>query len=91
VLAGAVHGAAQVSVKVLPVIDAGAMSSVNTAEIALLVATPAVGPGLVVAGTVSETLGRVVSARTPVVKRQTNGAVIARPVARLRAPVTVAV
>jgi hypothetical protein len=47
------------------------MSSVKTALIALLVDTPAVGPGAVVAGTVNDTLGRVVSGTTPVLNCQT--------------------
>ena len=45
-------------------IAAGAISSVKTAMIAALAGAPAVGPGIVVAGTVSVTRGRVVSART---------------------------
>ena len=89
--AGATQGAAQVTVKLVPVIVAGAMSSVKTAVMAVLAGTPAVGPGLVVAGTVSATLGRVVSGATPVVNRQTKGFANASPVARLLAPVTVAV
>jgi hypothetical protein len=67
------------------------MSSVNTALIAVLVGTPAVGPGDVVAGRVSVTRGRVVSATSPVLNFQTYGTASARPVARLVAPVTVAV
>ena len=50
---------------------AGEMSSVNTAEMAVLVATPVVGPGVVVAGTVEITPGRVVSAVNAVLKLQT--------------------
>src|SRR5688572_4741353 len=67
------------------------MSSVNVAVTAVLAGTPAVGPGVLVAGTVSATRGRVVSGATPVVKLQTYGAAIARLVTLLRAAVTVAV
>ena len=47
------------------------MSSENSAVIAALVGAPAVGPGRVVAGTVSTTRGRVVSASRPVRNCQT--------------------
>jgi hypothetical protein len=53
------------------VIVAGAIFSVKAAEIAVLVTTPVVGPGFVVAGTVSVVLGRVVSGVAPVVKVHT--------------------
>ena len=62
---------AHVSVKLAAPIDAGAMSSLKIALIAELLGKPAVGPGVVVAGTVSTTRGRVVSAVTPVVNCQT--------------------
>ncbi len=80
----------QLSVKLLAPKVAAAMSSVNTALRAALVATPVVGPGVVVAGTVSATRGRVVSASTPVVNCHTYGLSVS-PVAKLAAPVTVAV
>ena len=65
------------------------MPSVNAATTAALVETPA-ETGLVT-GTVAVTIGRVVSGIAPVVKVQTFGLGIVRPVATLRAPVTVAV
>ena len=41
------------TVKLVPVMVEGAMSSVNAAVIAELVGTPVVGPGVVVTGAVS--------------------------------------
>jgi hypothetical protein len=52
-------------------IVAGAISLVKAAAMAELVATPAVGPGIVVAGAVEVIPGRVVSGGTPVVKCHT--------------------
>ena len=69
----------------------GAMSSVNRALIAELVATPVVGPGFVVAGTVITTLGLVVSGAAAVVNCEIKGLDITRPVAILLAPVMVTV
>jgi hypothetical protein len=43
------------------VIVAGDISSLNATVIIVLVGTPRVGPGIVVAGTVAVTVGRVVS------------------------------
>ena len=70
---------------------AGAMSLVNAAVIAALTGSPAVGPGLVVAGSVRSTLGRVVSAVTPVLNCHTYGLARTRFDAGLTAPVIVAV
>jgi hypothetical protein len=78
-------------VKLVPLIVLGAMSSVKTATIEEFVAAPAVGPGLVVAGTVRLTRGLVESGSGPVVNVHTNGVASARPVAALVAPVIVAV
>jgi hypothetical protein len=52
----------QVTVKVAPLIVAGAMSLVKVALMALLLGMPVVGPGIVVAGKVVDTRGRVRSA-----------------------------
>jgi hypothetical protein len=60
-----------VSVKLVAVIVAGAIDVLNTAVMAVLVGTAAVGPGLVVGGTVIVTLGRVTLAVTPVVNCHT--------------------
>src|ERR1700676_2439497 len=59
---------------------------------AVLLGTPAVGPGIVVAGTVIDTRGRVTSeGAATVVNCQVKGPAIARPLARLVAPVIVPV
>jgi hypothetical protein len=55
----------------VPLTVAGAIASVKVAVIAELTGTPVVGPGVVVAGTVSVTPGRVVSAEAPVVNFHT--------------------
>src|ERR1700728_375235 len=68
----------------------GSTSSLNAALITVLAGTPAVGPGVVVAGVVRVTVGSVVSALPPVVKPHAYGADIERPVAILFAPLTVA-
>jgi hypothetical protein len=47
------------------------MGSVKAAEMAELMDTPVVGPGMVVAGTLRVTRGRVVSGVRPVVKVHT--------------------
>lgn len=85
------HGAEQVTVKLVPFTVAGAMSSENTAETVVLVATPTVGPGVDVAGIVSVTLGRVVSGATPVLKVHTKLLTSVRPVVSVAPVVTVAV
>jgi hypothetical protein len=65
--AGETHGAAQVTVKLLALIVAGAILLVKMAVMALLLGTPRVGPGIVVAGTVNEIWGRVASVVAAVV------------------------
>ena len=89
--AGATHGTGHVTTKLALVIVAGTTSSVNSTEIATLVGTPAVGPGVVVTGTVDATRGRVASVVAPVVNCQVNGAASDTPVAMLVAPVMVTV
>ena len=89
--AGAAQGTGHVTTKDAAVIVAGTTSSVNSAEIATLVGTPVVGPGVVVAGTVDTTRGRVASVVAPVVNCQVNGAASDTPVAMLVAPVMVTV
>ena len=64
--AGDTQGNVQVTVKLAAVIVGGDISSLNTALIEVLLGTPTVGPGVVVAGTVNITLGLVVSALAPV-------------------------
>jgi len=88
---GATPGAEALTVKLRAVMPAGLMSSLKVAAMAALPGAPRVGPGIVVAGAVNATVGRVVSRVARVVKCQTNGAVMARPVARLVALVMVAV
>lgn len=56
-----------------------------------MVGAPGVGPGVLVAGCVEETCGKVVSAVAPVVKLHTNGAANVRPVTLLVALLIVAV
>jgi hypothetical protein len=68
---GDTHGVVQVTVKLLAVSVAGNMSSLKAAVIAVLVVTPGVGPGVVVAGEVTVTDGRVVSGAALVVNVQT--------------------
>ena len=68
--AGETQGGAQVRVKLAVFRLPGAIASVKTALTAVLAGTLINGPGLVVAGTVKETRGRVVSEVIPVVKRQ---------------------
>ena len=89
--AGETHGLTQVTVKLVALKVAGVISSLNTALIVVLLGTPIVGPGEVVAGTVSVTRGRVALAATPVVNVHTYGLANGRLVARLVAPVMVAV
>ena len=79
------------TVKLAAVIVAADISSLNAALIAVLLGTPVVGPGAVVVGTVKVTLGFVALALEPVVNVHTYGLAIARPVARLVAPLIVAV
>jgi hypothetical protein len=67
------------------------MSSLKAAVMAELAGAPAVGPGVVVAGSVISTVGRVVSAVAPVVNCQVYGPAKATPVVKLLAPVSVAV
>ena len=88
---GETQGAEQVTVKLVPFTVAGAMSSENTAETVVLVATPTVGPGVDVAGIVSVTLGRVVSGAMPVLKVHTKLLTSVRPVVSVAPVVTVAV
>ena len=85
------QGAVQVTVKLVFETLAGAIFSEKAALIAILAGTPTVGPGAVVAGTVDATRGRVASTALPVVKIQLTGAAKVAPVAKLLAPVTVAV
>ena len=59
------------TVKLAPLMVVGAIFSVKAAVTDELMGTPVVGPGVVVAGTVSNTLGRVVPNVTPVVKCHT--------------------
>jgi len=59
------------TVKLLALMVDGAIASVNATVIAEFVGTPAVGPGVVVVGTVSSTPGRVRLAVPPVVNTQT--------------------
>jgi hypothetical protein len=89
--AGATHGVLQVTVKLDTLMVAGFMSSLKVALMTVLLATLAVGPGLVVAGTVSTTTGRVVSGVSPVVNFDMKGLAMAKPVAMLLTPVTVIV
>jgi hypothetical protein len=80
----------QVTVKLAAVIVAGAILLVKIAVTARLLGTPVVGPGIVVAGAVENTRGRVTSTGVPtVVNFQVYGPVIAMPLARLVAPVIV--
>ena len=80
----------QVTVKLAAVIVAGAILLVKIAVTARLLGTPVVGPGIVVAGAVENTRGRVTSRGVPtVVNFQAYGPVIAMPLARLVAPVIV--
>lgn len=58
----------QVTAKLAVVKVAGAICSVKVAVIEELIGTPVVGPGVVVAGTVRNTEGLVVSGAEPVVK-----------------------
>jgi hypothetical protein len=89
---GETHGAVQVTVKLVPVIVAGAKLFVKTAIMAELLGTPTVGPGVVVAGEVMDTRGRVRSEGEPtVVNCHVKGAAIATPLERLVAPLTVPV
>ena len=88
---GATHGASHVTVKLAPVIVAGAMPSVKTAVTAEFVARPGVGPGLVVNGMVNTTPGRIRSGKGPVVNVHTNGLASPKPVVVLVAPLIVAV
>lgn len=85
------QGAGQVTVKLDALIVAGAMSSEKVAVTPVLVATPVVGPGLDVAGTVSVTLGRVVSVADPVVNVQTKFAARGTPAVSIAPVVIVAV
>ena len=68
---GDTQGVVQVSVKLVELIVAGAICLVNAALMAELIGTAVVGPGVVVAGTVNWTRGRVVSSVSPVVKCHT--------------------
>ena len=79
------------TVKLAPLIVAGAISSEKTAVIAVLVGTPVVGPGMVVAGIVIVTLGLVVSGANPVVNVQTKLLTSRSPVVSVAALVIVAV
>ena len=79
------------SVKLAPLIVAGAISSENTAVIAVLVPTPVVSPGIVVAGMVIVTLGLVVSGAKPVVNVQTKLLTSLSPVVSVAPVVIVAV
>jgi hypothetical protein len=89
---GETQGNVHVTVKLVPMIVAGAMSLVKTALMAELLGTPGVGPGMVVAGLVTDTRGRVTSeGDATVVNCQVKGVAIAIPPARLVAPVTVPV
>ena len=63
----------------------------KTAEMAVLVATPGVGPGFVVAGTVKTTPGRVVSAINAVLNVQTKLLPNGTPCVSITAVVMVAV
>jgi hypothetical protein len=78
-------------VKLAAVIVAGAMALLKTAMIAVLAGTASVGPGIVVAGTVVTTRGRVASAVAAVVNCQVNALAITAPLARLDAPLIVPV
>ena len=77
--------------KLAAVMVAGAMSSLKTALTEVLVATPAVGPGIDVTGTVRTTLGRVLSGAAPVVNVQTKLPANATPLLSATPVVTVAV
>ena len=88
---GDTQGAEQVTVKLAPLTVEGAISSEKTAETVVLVATPVVGPGAVVAGMVSVTLGRVVSGARPVSKFQIKLLARVRPVVSVAPVVIVAV
>jgi hypothetical protein len=88
---GATQGAAQVNVKLVAVIVAGAIALLKTTAIAELLGTPVVGPGVVVAGTVVTTRGRVASEVAAVVNVQVKAFAILAPVARLAAPPIVTV
>ena len=79
------------TVKLLALRLAGLMSSLNTALIRELLGTPVVGPGVLVAGTVNVTRGRVELPAAPVVKVHTYGLANGWLVARLVAPAMVAV
>jgi hypothetical protein len=68
---GLAQGAAQVTVKLVPVSVAGVTSSLKMALIVELFGTPVVGPGIVVTGEVVITVGRVVSSAKPVVNVHT--------------------
>jgi hypothetical protein len=82
----------QVTVKFAPITVAGAKFLVNVAVIAELLGTPRVGPGVLVAGLVINTRGRVTSAGVAtVVNCQLNGAAIGTPPDRLIAPAMVPV
>ena len=88
---GFTHGAGHLTVKLPALIVAGAISSLNAAVIAVFVATSAVGPGIVVTGTVDVTMGRVVSGAIPVVKVHTKLLANAMPVVSVAPVVIVAV
>lgn len=91
---GATQGAGvrHVTVNVLPETVAGASPLEKTAAMAELPGTPGVGPGVVVTGLVNSTRGRVISEGVAtVVNVHAKGAFIARPLARLTAPLIVAV
>ena len=88
---GLTHGAGHLTVKLPALIVAGAISSLNAAEIDVFVATSAVGPGIVVTGTVSVTLGRVVSGARPVVNAHTKLPANAMPAVSVAPVVIVAV
>jgi hypothetical protein len=68
---GDTHGRVQATVKLAAERVAGDMSLLNTALMAVLLGTPVVGPGVVVAGTVIVTRGRDKSALAPVVNVHT--------------------
>ena len=67
------------------------MSSLNVAEIAVLLATPLVVPGMVVTGTVTITRGRVTSGAGAVVKVHTKLFTSVKPVVSAAPVVMVAV
>jgi hypothetical protein len=84
----------QVTVKEAPETVAGARVLVKIALMAELPGTPGVGPGVVVNGLVNNTRGRVRSGgvvAATVVNFHEKGAAISRPLARLVAPLRVAV